>query len=273
MTWPFTPHTSFVDDSTPSINADFLNQLQEGVNAAAAAAYWAQPRCSHFCDDGTTISIYPTKAIVKDSSTSRYVAVDIPFSQIDVGDLVPSSASFAASSWFYVYATATDGVLGFEISATGPDQTTALVCKSGVSPVETHRYLGCFRTDNSGGATGAVVPYLCTRGRYTYDENLGSHSSLAATSWTSLSLTSADYSGLLVPPHVTHPILIISNNGAYTAQFRPTGTSYTTRARAVSGYAQGAVVEMRCSDSQSVDYKISSGGGDVSFSVGGFVEW
>lgn len=268
MAAPFTPFETFVDDSTPSISAAFLNGIQEeGIAPAAAAAYWAFPRCTHKCDDAATIKIQPTQVILKDSSTSKYTFVNVPYTELTVADLVPAAANFAASSWYYLYAVATSGVLSIEISATAPDTASQLTFQSGD---ETRRYLGCFRTDNSGGATGIPIPYLCTRGRFIYDENFFVFTGGSATSFTTVALNSASYR--LIPPHVEHALLRVSNNAAYSVAFRPPGTTYTSSARQVAAYSQDAFLEMRCDNTQSVDYKVSSMGGSVDLSVVGFVE-
>lgn len=177
MTFPFTPHTSFTDDATPAIGADFLMALQsEGVGPAAAVSWKSRPLCSAYCTDGSTIVLSPVTAFCQDATTSKFGFATLGTTNVTVADL-EGGGSFPTSSWLYVYLKLDNGTASAVISTTGPDgerQTKAAD--------QTLRFLFSFRTDSGGNILrfsreGRVTHWLDRSHTYLHGaEGLGMYS-------------------------------------------------------------------------------------------------
>ena len=129
MSWSFTPITTFVDATTPRITAGFLNDLQSGVNASALAGY-ARVRYTAKCQQGTSVTIrLGAPVVVKDSATGQFVTVDAD----GVDWSIPASLP---AGWGYVYLTATNGIVSFDMTTTAPDQSLRIIGSD-----ETRRYV------------------------------------------------------------------------------------------------------------------------------------
>jgi hypothetical protein len=276
VTFPFTPHTSFTDDATPAIGADFLNEMQAGLNAAARPIYWRKPDVSAVSTGGTTVTLGPgvPAFMVKDSVTSEFVSVEANGS-VNVTDADLDTGSLAANTWYFVYGYAASGVIGYEISATAPTAFNLLY----KTDDETRRYLLCFRTDGS----GSIVPFRKCGNRYLYDEDRtltlgGAGTSTGTTAWQTWSLTSyVDGGGSLLPPHVTWALLMTTTGSGNTImRVRPSGTSYNAGGSPAARYVRlNAGIcerwEMGTSAGQQIEVNVSGAVG-YSISVDGFVE-
>ena len=103
MTFPFTPHTSFTDDATPAIGADFLMAMQsEGVNPLAAVAWKTRPLTSAYCTDGSTIVLSPVTAFCQDATTSKFGYATLGATNVTSANL-EGGGSFASGTWYYAY--------------------------------------------------------------------------------------------------------------------------------------------------------------------------
>lgn len=147
MAFPFTPHTTFTDDATPAIDADFLNDLQDqGVAPAAAVSYYQIPVVDMKTSAGTTISYSAFAVMVEDSVTGKYGYVQMPAGTLTDADYTASPGTFPANSWLFAYAYSVSGTGYVELSLTDP--TADRLTKFGDT---TRRYLFSVRT--GGGAT------------------------------------------------------------------------------------------------------------------------
>lgn len=185
MSWPFTPHTTFTDNTTPRITADFLNDIQRGVNAAALAGY-GRVRYTAKCQSSTSVAVRLTEpVIVRDSATSQFVAVDP-----DGADWVLSPS--ASAGWNYIYVGCANGVASFDMTTTAPDSTLRIIGSD-----ETKRYVCAVYSTGS-----TLRTFHARNGVYAWEEQVplvGNPFAAAVFTWQTVDLAALN----AVPPTAT----------------------------------------------------------------------
>lgn len=194
MAFPFSLYDTYVPNSVPVIPADYLNKLDEmAVAYASALGFGSQKLWAHSYDGGMINVETLHGCIVKDYSQGFYTAPVLPTSPtvVDVSNLVPAAANFAASTWHYLYLRSNGRVAEFVISTTAPGSDLRW---KGTD--DTYRFLFSFRT-----TSGLLIdPIVHKDGITEYvggefgarDEGL---SVTSTASWTTIPLT-------FCPPHV-----------------------------------------------------------------------
>ena len=176
MSWPFTPTTAFVDNTTPRISAGFINDVQAGINAAALAGY-SRVRYTAKCQQGTSVTIrLGAPVIVKDSATGQFVTVDADGVDWSIPAALPAG-------WGSVFLTATNGIVGFDMTTTAPDQSLRTIGTD-----ETKRYICAVYS------TGSTIRSFHARdGVYKWEEQVpavGNPYASALYTWQSVNLES-----------------------------------------------------------------------------------
>lgn len=232
MAFPFSLYTTWNPNSIPVIPADYLNKLDEMAMAyAAALGYGSQKLWAHSYD-GATINVETLHGcIVKDYTLGFYVAPVLPTSPtvVDISNLAPAAANFAASTWYFVYLRSNGRVAEFVISATGPG---ADLRWKGTD--DTYRFLFSFKT-----TSGLLIdPVVHKDGitEYVGGEFGARDEGVAITStasWTTIPLT-------FCPPHARRVQLwarVTNTSGGSYEKFRilPNGMHSVTIAPATSG--------------------------------------
>lgn len=267
MAYPFSLYTTWIANSIPVIPADYLNRQDEMSMAyAAALGYGSQKLWAHSYD-GATINVETLHGcIVKDYTLGFYVAPVLPTSPtvVDVTNLAPAAANFAASTWYFVYLRSNGRVAEFVISATGPG---ADLRWKGTD--DTYRFLFSFKT-----TSGLLIdPVVSKDGITEYvggefgarDEGV---SVTSTASWTTIPLT-------FCPPHARRVQLWARVTNASPTLYEklrllPKGMGAVTIAPATSGrIIQGApgVIETReriwleCDATPAVEGKLALGTG------------
>lgn len=158
MSFPFSPHTSFTDDATPAIGADFLMAMQsEGVNPAAAVAWKVRPRISAKSTDGSTVVLGASVVMCLDATTAKYGYATLAGQNITTANL-DSGSSWANATWYYAYAVLDNGTPSVEVSATGPDGERLIKTAD-----STRKYLFSFYSDSGGNLSRFVREGFETR--------------------------------------------------------------------------------------------------------------
>jgi len=171
--------------------SDRTRQLQQAVR-------WGRVRVSASFD-GTDLKIWALGSCpIYDSTLDRWFLFRGP---IPDADLTITPGVLVASTWYYVYAVQSAGVLGFQISTTAPDRL--LVGKAGDV---VFRYLFCFVTD----VGAAIVPFRYESGSYAYERMQSVGGYVSPTGF-------ADPASVInasprVPPHVQVCTLQVNGN-------------------------------------------------------------
>lgn len=152
--WPFSPHTTFVDNSVPKVTATHVNDWESAQNALFWQTYLTRPQCRVYCTDGATIYGSVSPVLIRDLSTSKYVYVAAPSLSVSPADLETPAMSWPTSTWLYLYAKCTSGVIGWEVSttapvATTPDGTTTTASYLFKNGDVTRRFVAAFYTNGS----------------------------------------------------------------------------------------------------------------------------
>lgn len=224
-----------------------------------------------------TVRFSPIEAVVlPDGSGTLYVFEGTAAETTIGASKIDGGGNLSNSTWYYVYAYRNAGSLDYLISTTAPD--VYLTFRNGA---QTHRYLGCFRTDGSG------APYAMRghRGRYTYQNSATSdtvvYTTGGAAAYGSLSLAS------FVPPHsrLARLRLELANTSASAlaslAVRTPgdTTSSYIVYApKEIGGgtsadYGRGALsVEVITNSNQAIERAVVGAGAAPAITVAGFSE-
>ena len=175
MSWPFTPHTSFVDNTTPRITADFLNSAQAGVNAAALAGY-ARVRYRAKKQSGSyTVVRLSDPVLVRDSATGQFVTVDV-----DGADWQISPT--ATSGWNYVFVSVANNIPNIDFTTTAPDATLRIIGSD-----DTKRYICAVYADGG----GVIRAFHARDGVYKWEAQVpavGNPYASALYTWQSVNL-------------------------------------------------------------------------------------
>jgi len=154
MTWPFSPHTTYLPNSTPKVTAASLNDMEASHNALSFHAYLQRPQMRTYCTDGANVVGYVSPMVIKDTATSKYRYVGAGSLFITPSELETPAVAWPVSSWLYLYATCVNGVIVWKVSTTGP----AVISPDGTSfsaqPLfktgdENKRYVCAFYSDGS----------------------------------------------------------------------------------------------------------------------------
>lgn len=154
MTWPFDPHATFVDNSTPKVTATHINEWEAAHNALSFCAYLQRPQMRVYCTDGANVVGYVSPLLIKDTATSKYRYVGAGALFITPSELETPAVSWPVSSWLYLYATCTNGVIGWKVSTTAPTVISPDGSSFSAQPLfktgdETKRYVCAFYSDGS----------------------------------------------------------------------------------------------------------------------------
>lgn len=168
MAWPHTPLTTFSENTVPKVSAAFLNSLQQGVNAVAYPQYTSRPEVRMRCTNGSSPLLYVSPITILDNATSKYRYVSFPTIALSPGAHMGGASTWTSDVWHYIYAKCTNGVYGIEVSTTapvvfGPDGNITATPLFEGGPVETRRYLGCFRTQGTD-----VINFSMQCGEYSF---------------------------------------------------------------------------------------------------------
>lgn len=152
-TWPFSPHTTFSDNTVPKVTATHINEWEAAHNALFFHAYLQRPQMRVYCTDAATVVGYVSPMVIKDTATAKYRYVGAGALSITPADLETPAVSWPVSSWLYLYATCTNGVIGWKVSTTAP----TVISPDGsfsAQPLfktgdETKRYICSFYSDGS----------------------------------------------------------------------------------------------------------------------------
>lgn len=197
-TWPFAPHATFSDNTVPKVTATHINDWESAQNSVFWHAYLSRPQCRIFCSDSANIIGTVAPMLIRDLATSKYVYAAAPSFYLTPSDLETPAVSWPASSWLYLYAKCSGGVIVWEISTTAPVVTTpdgtsatpSLLFKNGD---DSRRYVASFYSDGS----SVLTRFLRIDNETTLlDEAQCVPASAGITTWQSPSI--ATY----VPPHV-----------------------------------------------------------------------
>jgi hypothetical protein len=198
-TWPFSPHTAFADNTVPKVTASHINDWETVQNALFWEVYLSRPQCRLYCTDSATISGSVSPMLIRDLATSKYVYVAAPSFSLGPADLETPAMSWPSSTWLYVYAKCSGGVIVWEISTTAPvvatpdgsSSTASCLFKNGD---DSRRYVGAFYVDGS----SLIQRFQRIDNETTLlDEAMAVPTSAGITTWQTASI--ATY----VPPHAT----------------------------------------------------------------------
>lgn len=153
-TWPFSPHTAFADNTVPKVTATHCNDWESVQNALFWGVYLSRPQCRVYCTDSATISGSVSPMLIRDLATSKYVYVAAPSFSLGPADLETPAMSWPSSSWLYLYAKCSGGVIVWEISTTAPTVTTPDGSSATASCLfkngdDSRRYVASFYSDGS----------------------------------------------------------------------------------------------------------------------------
>jgi len=154
MTWPFSPHTTYLPNSTPKVTAASLNDMEASHNALSFHAYLQRPQMRVSCTDGANVVGYVSPMVIKDTATAKYRYVGAGALSITPAELETPAVSWPVSSWLYLYATCTNGVIGWKVSTTGPTIISPDGTSFSAQPLfqtgdENKRYVCAFYSDGA----------------------------------------------------------------------------------------------------------------------------
>jgi len=213
---------------------------------------------------GTDVFVAPIPRIVLGSrALSLDVATEAP----------TPGGGLVASTWYYVYAYDSSGVLALETTTSAPEAT--LTWKTGTT---THRYLGCFRTATS----GAALPFRSIDGRFVFRTSGASVELIALTdntanAATDLALAFAGSSNYLIPAHARLARLrssLAATGGDAVAEFLTKGDAGTTmRQESLDGQNTDVEFTIEGDSSRTIQYVLTlAGTGTLVVRVVGFEE-
>lgn len=200
ITRPVDGEGAYMDGGTAPL-ATILQTLADRAQYARGSAWGNLIGGDEFSvDPGGTSTVFAVRVnafeaiTISDSSTVFWPVFTSADTVWTLADVEGSPANLANSTWYYCYLTVnTSGVLGRQISTTAPNGSR----KWKSTGIDTHRYIGCFRTT----ATGAPIAVRAVRGRYYYAlSDLGATSLRVLTGGGATSYTDVDLSSL-VPLH------------------------------------------------------------------------
>ena len=154
MTWPFDPHATFGDNSTPKVTATHINEWEKNHNALSFHAYLQRPQMRVYSTDGANVVGYVSPMLIKDTATAKYRYVGAGALFITPSELETPAVSWPVSTWLYLYATCTNGVIGWKVSTTGPTVISPDGTSFSAQPLfqtgsEDKRYICSFYSDGS----------------------------------------------------------------------------------------------------------------------------
>lgn len=265
-TWPFAPHATFSDNTVPKVTATYINEWEKNHNALSFHAYLQRPQMRVYCTDGANVVGYVSPMLIKDTATSKYRYVGAGSLFITPSELETPGVAWPASTWLYLYATCTNGVVGWKVSTTAPSVISPDGTSFSAQPLfktgdETKRYICSFYTDGSSVLTrfhrvDNVTTFI--------DEAMVVPASAGIATWQSASLSA------YVPPHAVEVALcgMIDNYAAtyrtlfltFAGDSSPSPMSVISRADSfnssvVSIYLNGASFRWR-TDSNALDHEV-----------------
>lgn len=190
MTWPFSPHTTFSDNTVPKVTAAHINEWEKNHNALSFHAYLQRPQMRVYSTDGANVVGYVSPMVIKDTATSKYRYVGAGALFVTPSELEAPAVSWPVSTWLYLYATCVNGVIVWKVSTTGP----AVISPDGTSfsaqPLfktgdELKKYVCAFYSDGS-----SVLPRFHRIDNVTtyIDEAMVVPTSAGITTWQAVSL-------------------------------------------------------------------------------------
>lgn len=214
------------------------------------------------CVNRTSINIGPISSIIVNEVGNYKTIGTAAVSSVGIAQVEGAPAQFAASTWYYIYAYSNLGVLNFIIRTVRPDVWNMFALGSDVQ-----RYIGCFRTDTN--AVPGIVPFVMSRGNYTYLDKLsvGGGSALVETTV----LTSS-----FVPPTSRLARLLCNYTANAPGSFTIipfTGLSgYVFNVTPMIPVSDNAYIEMPTDTQQNIRYLVSTNQIAVDINVNGFHE-
>lgn len=154
MTYPFTPQTTFFDDSVPKVNAGHLNSWQNLDNALAWAVYHQRPHVKAHCVTSPNVVVNVAPMMILDATLNLYTYCAWDEKTLTPADLETPAADWPADKWLYVYAYSESRVGKLVVSETAPAVILpaagiAMPSKLWKTGDETRRLVAEFRTDGS----------------------------------------------------------------------------------------------------------------------------
>ena len=260
MAVPFTRWATFVSQNLPKVTAIFLNQLQDAVSAGAYRSY-DRIALTAYSEDQLTLRLVSMAGFMAlDSATSQYVGVP-PVSNVTM----TIGGSLTSSSWQWIYARVTNGVVAYSVSATAPEST--LRYKTGD---ETYRYMFAVYADSSFN----LRRFTTRNGMYTFQEKLylnGSDSAAASLStgaWTTISYAAGSFPSSASSSRVHYQCWIGTGQTLFLRDSISNAPNTTTGARGISSTSLTststlAVFTQEFVGTSSFSYYIASAGGTI----------
>lgn len=65
MSWPYSPHATYLPNSTPKVTAAVLNDFEASHNALSFHAYLQRPQMRVYCTDGANVVGYVSPMLIQ----------------------------------------------------------------------------------------------------------------------------------------------------------------------------------------------------------------
>lgn len=166
------PNTSqaVTPDGAPSQThwgRDVYNGLYAAYQATKATFRWSgevrsyNPRANTGAI-GVFIGNIEAIALYNSSTTKWQTFTEVGTTNISIG-----ASTLSNATWYYIYAYISGGAVAFEVTTTGPDNSGTDNWQWKHSAYGTHRFVGCFLTENSSGSA-LVMPFRSIHGQFRY---------------------------------------------------------------------------------------------------------
>lgn len=153
--YPFTPDTTFSDNSVPKVTAGHLNRWQNVDNALAWATYHQRPQAISRSTNSADVIVSVAPMMILDAALNIYTYCAWADATLTPAQLETPAASWPSDKWLYVYAYSDSRIGKMVVSETAP---AVIMPAVGVSMPhrlwktgdETRRLVAEFRTDGAG---------------------------------------------------------------------------------------------------------------------------
>ena len=210
--FPFTPRTTFSDNSVPKVTAADLKAFQDADNAMAWAVYLSRPQCRLQSTNATDVVVTLSPMMILDATLNLHTYCAWADTTLTPANLETPAASWPVDKWLYVYAFGESRVGKLVVSETAPAVIMPAMGVTSVSKLfktgdETRKLVGEFRTDG----TGTVRRFKTLNQRSLYlDKQTTLSVVTAGVGWTTYN--TVDLSGLGPPQAHTAQLLAAMAN-------------------------------------------------------------